>query len=92
MGRRKADGSAENIIVLFATGNGISVARGRHLLYEEGTRVPLFFGRRGAFLRKQFAMTLWHELTSLPRPCALQAPLFPSIWRVAHSSVQTRAL
>lgn len=40
MARLEADGQAENTVVIFMTDHGISHARGKQFLYEEGTRIP----------------------------------------------------
>jgi arylsulfatase A-like enzyme len=41
MARLEADGRAKNTVVFFTTDHGISHARGKQFLYEEGTRIPL---------------------------------------------------
>lgn len=41
MARLEADGRADNTVVFFTTDHGISHARGKQFLYEEGTHVPL---------------------------------------------------
>ncbi|HOX40552.1 MAG TPA: sulfatase [Candidatus Brocadiia bacterium] len=41
MARLEAGGLAENTVVIFTTDHGISHARGKQFLYEEGTHVPL---------------------------------------------------
>jgi arylsulfatase A-like enzyme len=41
LAKLKADGDLENTIVLFMTDHGISHARGKQFLYEEGLHVPL---------------------------------------------------
>ena len=40
MARLEAEGHAENTVVIFMTDHGISHARGKQFMYEEGTRVP----------------------------------------------------
>ncbi|MCC6489849.1 MAG: sulfatase [Candidatus Hydrogenedentes bacterium] len=39
--RLEADGRAKNTVIIFTTDHGISHARGKQFLYEEGTHVPL---------------------------------------------------
>ena len=41
IGRLKTEGDYENTVVLFLTDHGISHARGKQFLYEEGLHVPL---------------------------------------------------
>ena len=41
LARLKDDGLAENTVVFFFTDHGVSHARGKQFLYEEGIRVPL---------------------------------------------------
>ncbi len=41
MARLKAEGLLENTIVIFFTDHGISHARGKQFLYDEGTHIPL---------------------------------------------------
>jgi arylsulfatase A-like enzyme len=41
LAKLKADGDLENTIVLFMTDHGISHARGKQFMYEEGLHVPL---------------------------------------------------
>ncbi len=41
MARLDADGQTKNTVVFFTTDHGISHARGKQFLYEEGTHVPL---------------------------------------------------
>ncbi|MCC6695442.1 MAG: sulfatase [Candidatus Hydrogenedentes bacterium] len=41
MARLEADGRAKNTVIMFTTDHGISHARGKQFLYEEGTHVPL---------------------------------------------------
>jgi len=41
MGRLETDGHMKNTVVFFTTDHGISHARGKQFLYEEGTHVPL---------------------------------------------------
>jgi len=41
MVRLEADGHTENTVVFFTTDHGVSRARGKQFLYEEGTHVPL---------------------------------------------------
>ena len=43
----KADGDLENTIVLFMTDHGISHARGKQFMYEEGLHVPLVIAGPG---------------------------------------------
>ena len=43
----KADGDLENTVVLFMTDHGISHARGKQFLYEEGIHVPLVIAGPG---------------------------------------------
>ena len=40
MARLKADGDAENTVVIFMTDHGISHARGKQFVYEEGVHIP----------------------------------------------------
>lgn len=41
MARLEADGRSKNTVIFFTTDHGISHARGKQFLYEEGTHVPL---------------------------------------------------
>lgn len=60
MGRLEADGRAKNTVVFFTTDHGISHARGKQFLYEEGTHVPLIVWSP----RQIPAGTKRHELVS----------------------------
>jgi arylsulfatase A-like enzyme len=50
MARLESEGLLENTIVVFMTDHGISHARGKQFLYNEGTHVPLIF--RGPGIEK----------------------------------------
>ncbi len=41
IGRLRADGDLENTVILFMTDHGISHARGKQFLYDEGIHIPL---------------------------------------------------
>ncbi len=47
IGKLRADGDLENTIVLFMTDHGISHARGKQFLYDEGIHVPLVIAGPG---------------------------------------------
>lgn len=47
LARLKADGDAENTVVVFMTDHGISHARGKQFLYDEGLHVPLVMAGPG---------------------------------------------
>lgn len=47
MGRLEAEGLLENTLVIFFTDHGISHARGKQFLYDEGTHIPLIIAGPG---------------------------------------------
>lgn len=58
----KEAGVYENTLIVFLTDHGISHARGKQFLYEEGIRVPLIMrlpeGRLGGTVRKDLALQI----------------------------------
>ena len=86
MARLRAEGLAENTVVFFLTDHGISHARGKQFLYEEGTRVPFIVWAPGRVpageVRKDFIAHIDMAATSLhfagiPVPdCMEGRPLF----------------
>jgi len=60
MARLEADDRAKNTIVFFTTDHGISHARGKQFLYEEGTRIPLIVWSPGRIP----AGTVRHDLVA----------------------------
>jgi len=60
MARLEADGRAKNTVVFFTTDHGISHARGKQFLYEEGTHIPLVVWAPGRIP----AGTVRHELVA----------------------------
>lgn len=80
MQRLQAEGLRENTLVIFFTDHGISHARGKQFLYDEGTHIPLIISGPGIV-----AGTLRHDLVehidiaalslaaaSIPVPTAMQ--------------------
>jgi arylsulfatase A-like enzyme len=69
MDRLEQDGVADNTVVIFITDHGISHARGKQFLYEEGTRIPFIVwapGRvRGGTVRDDFVAHIDMAATSL---------------------------
>ncbi|MFN9433320.1 MAG: sulfatase [Planctomycetota bacterium] len=60
MASLEADGLAKNTVVFFTTDHGISHARGKQFLYEEGTHIPLIIWAPGRIP----AGTIRHDLVS----------------------------
>lgn len=69
MSRLETDGHMNNTVVFFTTDHGISHARGKQFLYEEGTHVPLVVwapGRiPGGSIRRELAAHIDIAATSL---------------------------
>ncbi len=86
MARLEADGLKENTVVLFITDHGLSHARGKQFLYEEGVHIPFIVWAPGRIpageVRSDFAAHIDLAATSLyfagiPLPKHLESrPLF----------------
>jgi len=84
--RLEAEGEAENTVLIFITDHGVSHARGKQFLYEEGTRIPFIVwapGRvPGGTVRRELVAHIDMAATSMhfagiPIPGHLESrPLF----------------
>ena len=79
--RLKAEGVLENTVVLFMTDHGISHARGKQFLYEEGIHVPLVLAGPGIHAGTTRTDLVEHidiaalslGLAGIPQPNSMQA-------------------
>ena len=62
MQRLEKEGILENTLIVFFTDHGISHARGKQFLYDEGTHIPLII--RGPGIPKGKRGTTWSSIST----------------------------
>ena len=67
--RLETEGLLENTLIVFFTDHGISHARGKQFLYDEGTHIPLVV--RGPLFRRGVFELIWSSIL-MSRRCLLQ--------------------
>ncbi len=100
MARLETDGHIKNTVVFFTTDHGISHARGKQFLYEEGTHVPLVVWAPGRVpagsVRSELASHIDIAATSLhfagiPLPAHMESrPLFGPDSRPREFAISAR--